>query len=141
MTHASGRPVMALMLAEEHGNGELYREASRFVLDQRGSIHITKGRRNIADVIRSNMDIRGIGYADRGDAAEAVKEVSCLPGTARFRADMEIRRNWFLERLLKLGSIDVKKEYTCVSFPSVKPASLASRNILMFGLAQRPDCP
>jgi len=23
------------------------------------------------------------------------------------------RRNWFLERLLKLGSIDVKKEYAC----------------------------
>lgn len=28
------------------------------------------------------------------------------------------RRNWFLERLLKLGSIDVKKEYLCVSFRS-----------------------
>jgi hypothetical protein len=35
MTHASGRPVMALSLAEQYMNGELYREASRFVLDQR----------------------------------------------------------------------------------------------------------
>lgn len=35
MTHASGKPVMTLMLAEQHGNAELYREASRFVLDQR----------------------------------------------------------------------------------------------------------
>lgn len=26
---------MALALAEQHGNAELYREASRFVLDQR----------------------------------------------------------------------------------------------------------
>ncbi|WWC72032.1 uncharacterized protein I206_105991 [Kwoniella pini CBS 10737] len=34
MTHASGRPVMALCLAEVHSNSELYREASRFVLDQ-----------------------------------------------------------------------------------------------------------
>lgn len=25
------------------------------------------------------------------------------------------RRNWFLERLLKLGTIDVKREYTCAS--------------------------
>lgn len=34
MTHASGRPVMAIALAEQHGNAELYREASRFLLDQ-----------------------------------------------------------------------------------------------------------
>jgi len=34
MTHASGRPIVALALAEQHGNAELYREASRFVLDQ-----------------------------------------------------------------------------------------------------------
>jgi hypothetical protein len=33
MTHASGRPIMALALAELHGHAELYREASRFVLD------------------------------------------------------------------------------------------------------------
>lgn len=35
MTHASGKPVMALALAEQHVNPELFREASRFVLDQR----------------------------------------------------------------------------------------------------------
>lgn len=35
LSHASGRPVMAMMLAEIHGHAELYREASRFVLDQR----------------------------------------------------------------------------------------------------------
>jgi hypothetical protein len=34
MTHASGRPIVALALAELHGNAELFREASRFVLDQ-----------------------------------------------------------------------------------------------------------
>ena len=44
LTHASGRPVMALMLAEEHANGELYREASRFVLDQRKSLFVPLGK-------------------------------------------------------------------------------------------------
>jgi hypothetical protein len=35
LSHASGKPVMAMMLAELHGHAELYREASSFVLDQR----------------------------------------------------------------------------------------------------------
>jgi hypothetical protein len=29
------------------------------------------------------------------------------------------RRNWFLERLLKLGTIDVKREYTCASLVQI----------------------
>jgi hypothetical protein len=33
ITHASGRPFLALALAEHHGNADIYREASRFVLD------------------------------------------------------------------------------------------------------------
>ncbi|WVR00167.1 hypothetical protein IAU59_007309 [Kwoniella sp. CBS 9459] len=78
MTHASGRPVMALSLAEEHSNAELFREASRFVLDQ-----------------------------PTWDATE----MEAL--TEQTQLKLSKRRNWFLERLLKLGSIDVKKEYTC----------------------------
>ncbi|OCF44641.1 hypothetical protein I317_01528 [Kwoniella heveanensis CBS 569] len=78
MTHASGRPVMALSLAEEHSNAELFREASRFVLDQ------------------PTWD---------PNEMEALTEQTQLK--------LSKRRNWFLERLLKLGSIDVKKEYTC----------------------------
>ncbi|ORX40571.1 hypothetical protein BD324DRAFT_678025 [Kockovaella imperatae] len=78
MTHASGRPVMALMLAEMHNNGELYREASRFVLDQ---------------------------------PTWAPEEMDMLSEITQLK--LSKRRNWFLERLLKLGSIDVKKEYTC----------------------------
>jgi len=35
LSHASGKPVVALALAEEYGHADLYREASRFVLDQR----------------------------------------------------------------------------------------------------------
>lgn len=33
ITHAPGKPIIALYLAEEHSNAELYKEASRFVLD------------------------------------------------------------------------------------------------------------
>jgi hypothetical protein len=35
------------------------------------------------------------------------------------RHALSYRRMWFLERLLKLGSIDVRKEYACVSFSHV----------------------
>lgn len=35
LSHASGKPVVALALSEEYGHADLYREASRFVLDQR----------------------------------------------------------------------------------------------------------
>ncbi|WVW86184.1 hypothetical protein I302_108225 [Kwoniella bestiolae CBS 10118] len=78
MTHASGRPVMALCLAEEHCNAELYREASRFVLDQPSWDQI---------------------------------EMSYLSSQTQLK--LSFRRSWFLERLLKLASIDVKKEYIC----------------------------
>lgn len=37
VSHASGKPVIALQLAEMYNHAELYREASRFVLDQRVS--------------------------------------------------------------------------------------------------------
>ncbi|WVR07670.1 hypothetical protein IAU60_004712 [Kwoniella sp. DSM 27419] len=77
-THASGRPVMAMSLAEGYGNGELYKEASRFVLDQ---------------------------------ATWEESEREAL--TFETRLKLSQRRLWFCERLLKLRSIDVKKEYTC----------------------------
>lgn len=35
-----------------------------------------------------------------------LSEMTCLK--------LSQRRTWFLERLLKLGSIDVRKEYSCV---------------------------
>lgn len=87
MTHASGRPIIALALAEQHNNSELYREASRFVLDQ---------------------------------ASWDEEELETL--SERTKLKLSQRRTWFLERLLKLGSIDVNKEYTCVSRP--KPHGL-----------------
>ncbi|ODN77674.1 hypothetical protein L202_04824 [Cryptococcus amylolentus CBS 6039] len=80
LTHASGRPVVALALAEQYGNAELFREASRFVLDQRESTW------------------------DEG-------EMNGLSVETQLK--LSNRRSWFLERLLKLGIIDVKKEYSC----------------------------
>ncbi|BEJ17957.1 hypothetical protein CspHIS471_0702340 [Cutaneotrichosporon sp. HIS471] len=78
LTHASGRPVEALALAEKHENSELYREASRFVLDQ---------------------------------ASWDADEFESLSDQTQIK--LSRRRMWFLERLLKLGTIDVKKEYVC----------------------------
>ncbi|KAI9634112.1 uncharacterized protein MKK02DRAFT_17475 [Dioszegia hungarica] len=78
LTHASGKPVMALSLAEQHGHAELFREASRFVLDQ------------------STWN------------AEEMDELSDVT-----QLKLSQRRTWFLERLLKLGTIDVRKEYAC----------------------------
>ncbi|GFZ48725.1 hypothetical protein JCM24511_06474 [Saitozyma sp. JCM 24511] len=80
MTHASGKPVMALALAEQHVNPELFREASRFVLDQ---------------------------PTWNPDEFETLSDQTQLK--------LSQKRTWFLERLLKLGSIDVRKEYTCRS--------------------------
>ncbi|WVO21183.1 uncharacterized protein IAS62_002489 [Cryptococcus decagattii] len=78
LTHASGRPVMALALAEQHGNAELYREASRFVLDQ------------------PTWD---------------ENEMKTLSVETQLK--LSNRRSWFLERLLKLGTVDVRKDYSC----------------------------
>ncbi|XAO24414.1 hypothetical protein I312_103214 [Cryptococcus bacillisporus CA1280] len=78
LTHASGRPVMALALAEQHGNAELYREASRFVLDQ------------------PTWD---------------ENEMKTLSVETQLK--LSNRRSWFLERLLKLGTIDARKDYSC----------------------------
>lgn len=80
VSHASGKPVVALRLAEVYNNAELFREASRFVLDQ------------------PNWD---------------PNEMMDLSSDTRLR--LALRRSWFLERLLKLSSIDVRKEYTCRS--------------------------
>ncbi|WVN84982.1 uncharacterized protein L203_100119 [Cryptococcus depauperatus CBS 7841] len=78
LTHASGHPVTALSLAEQYDNAELYREASRFVLDQ---------------AVWDNAEIKEL--------------------TVRTQLKLSNKRSWFLERMLKLSAIDVKKEYSC----------------------------
>ncbi|KAJ7084305.1 hypothetical protein B0H15DRAFT_1023808 [Mycena belliarum] len=79
LTHAAGRPIKALRIAEIFEEEELYRESSRFVLDNPG------------------------GWTEH--------ELDTLSRDTLLK--LEKRRNWFLERVLKLGLTMVAKEYQC----------------------------
>jgi len=79
LTHAAGRPIKAMRIAELFEEEELYREASRFVLDNPG------------------------GWPEQ--------ELSTLSSETLLK--LEKRRNWFLERVLKLGLVQMAKEYQC----------------------------
>ncbi|KAK7057276.1 hypothetical protein R3P38DRAFT_2840352 [Favolaschia claudopus] len=81
LTHAAGRPIKALRIAEIFEEEELYRESSRFVLDNPG------------------------GWTEQ--------ELDTLSRDTLLK--LEKRRNWFLERVLKLGLTMVAKEYQCSS--------------------------
>jgi hypothetical protein len=81
VTHAAGRPIKAMRIAELFQEEELYRESSRFVLDNPG------------------------GWPDA--------EMKTLSQETLLK--LEKRRNWFLERVLKLGLVAVAKEYQCCS--------------------------
>ncbi|KAJ3479120.1 hypothetical protein NLI96_g9287 [Meripilus lineatus] len=79
LTHAAGRPIKAMRIAELFNEEELYRESSRFVLDNPG------------------------GWAEQ--------ELSTLSPETLLK--LEKRRTWFLERVLKLGLVQMAKEYQC----------------------------
>ncbi|KAH9847163.1 hypothetical protein C2E23DRAFT_849784 [Lenzites betulinus] len=79
LTHAAGRPLKAMRIAELFDEDELYREASRFVLDNPG------------------------GWSE--------DELGTLSPATLLK--LEKRRTWFLERVLKLGLVQIAKEYQC----------------------------
>ncbi|KAN0106952.1 hypothetical protein V8E52_010620 [Russula decolorans] len=79
LTHAAGRPIKAMRIAELFEEEELYREASRFVLDNPG------------------------GWPEQ--------ELNTLSSETLLK--LEKRRTWFLERVLKLGLVQIAKEYEC----------------------------
>ncbi|KAG6335960.1 hypothetical protein ID866_3136 [Astraeus odoratus] len=79
LTHAAGKPIQAMRIAELFEEEELYRESSRFVLDNPG------------------------GWSE--------EELSTLSQETLLK--LEKRRNWFLERVLKLGLTPLAKEYQC----------------------------
>ncbi|KAF7979087.1 hypothetical protein HWV62_43597 [Athelia sp. TMB] len=81
LTHAAGKPIKAMRIAELFEEEELYRESSRFVLDNPG------------------------GWSEQ--------ELSTLSQDTLLK--LEKRRNWFLERVLKLGLTPLAKEYQCCS--------------------------
>ncbi|GAA6055143.1 hypothetical protein JCM3770_007463 [Rhodotorula araucariae] len=78
---AAGRPVLCMKIAEENGIPELYKEASRYVLD---------------------------AFNNTGS-----DELAILSPTTLLR--LERKRNWFLERLLKLGQVSILRDYSCHS--------------------------
>lgn len=80
LTHAAGRPLKAMRIAELFDEEALYSEASRFVLDNPG------------------------GWSE--------DELSTLSPATLLK--LEKRRTWFLERVLKLGLVQIAKEYQCV---------------------------
>ncbi|KAI0374150.1 hypothetical protein BV20DRAFT_988489 [Pilatotrama ljubarskyi] len=79
LTHAAGRPLKAMRIAELFDEEELFREASRFVLDNPG------------------------GWSE--------EELGTLSQATLLK--LEKRRTWFLERVLKLGLVQIAKEYQC----------------------------
>ncbi|KAI0745991.1 hypothetical protein C8Q76DRAFT_790297 [Earliella scabrosa] len=79
LTHAAGRPIKAMRIAELFEEEELYRESSRFVLDNPG------------------------GWSE--------EELGTLSQATLLK--LEKRRTWFLERVLKLGLVQIAKEYQC----------------------------
>ncbi|KZT21381.1 hypothetical protein NEOLEDRAFT_1073528 [Neolentinus lepideus HHB14362 ss-1] len=79
LSHAAGRPIKALRIAEVLGEEELFREASRFVLDNPS------------------------GWEE--------EELGTLSKETLLK--LEKRRTWFLERVLKLGLVQIAKEYEC----------------------------
>ncbi|KAI0256417.1 hypothetical protein BJV78DRAFT_464591 [Lactifluus subvellereus] len=91
LTHAAGRPIKAMRIAELFEEEELYREASRFVLDNPG------------------------GWPEQ--------ELNTLSSETLLK--LEKRRTWFLERVLKLGLVQIAKEFECC--PSCPDPSTCAR--------------
>lgn len=97
LTHAAGKPIKAMRIAELFEEDELYRESSRFVLDNPG------------------------GWTEQ--ELSTLSQETLLKLEKRYKSSFNCRllltmvpyrRNWFLERVLKLGLTPLAKEYQCV---------------------------
>lgn len=97
LTHAAGKPIKAMRIAELFEEEELYRESSRFVLDNPGGW----SEEELSTLSQETL---------------LKLEKRCAPITLYlYDGDMYARRrNWFLERVLKLGLTPLAKEYQCV---------------------------
>ncbi|GAA6038354.1 hypothetical protein JCM8097_007606 [Rhodosporidiobolus ruineniae] len=76
---AAGRPILGMKIAEENHIPELYKEASRYLLDNYGNWES--------------------------------EELAILSPETLLK--LERRRSWFLERLLKLGQVQIIRDYSC----------------------------
>jgi hypothetical protein len=113
LTHAAGRPIKAMRIAEIFEEEELYREASRFVLDNPGGWPEQE-----LNTLSSETLLK---LEKRYNKASSFRPFSSRNTPSRsglFTADLlhvlSHRRTWFLERVLKLGLVQIAKEYECV---------------------------
>lgn len=99
LTHAAGKPIKAMRIAELFEEEELYRESSRFVLDNPGGW---------SEEELSTLSPETLLKLEKRYALRFLSR--------RFNAKplITFRRTWFLERVLKLGLTQVAKEYQCV---------------------------
>jgi len=101
LTHAAGKPIKAMRIAELFEEEELYRESSRFVLDNPGGW----SEEELSTLSQETLLKLEKRYAD-----------GVFPFLSHIaHATISVpRRNWFLERVLKLGLTPLAKEYQCV---------------------------
>ena len=97
LTHAAGKPIKAMRIAEIFEEEELYRESSRFVLDNPGG-WTEQELNTLSQETLLKLEKRYVHHRTRNLSHTFV-----------------VRRNWFLERVLKLGLTMVAKEYQCAS--------------------------
>jgi len=100
LTHAAGKPIKAMRIAELFEEDDLYRESSRFVLDNPGG-WTEQELSTLSQDTLLKLEKRFVG-------THWHSEVTVLNSV------LSISRNWFLERVLKLGLTPVAKEYQCV---------------------------
>lgn len=122
LTHAAGRPIKAMRIAELFQEEEIYREASRFVLDNPGGW---------TDSEMSTLSPETLLKLEK-------RCVELVFSFFRIRRSSFTRRTWFLERVLKLGVIQVAKEYQCVSRRVSNTLSCCS--MLVVSDLPRPAC-
>jgi hypothetical protein len=99
LTHAAGKPIKAMRIAELFEEEELYREASRFVLE------------NLNGWTEQEMS-----SLSQDTLLKLEKRFVITHFSQKAMAHSCNRRNWFLERVLKLGLTQIAKEYQCVRY-------------------------
>ena len=110
LTHAAGRPIKAMRIAELFEEEELYREASRFVLDNPGGWP-EQELNTLSSETLLKLEKRYVCTFSQLERAGCSLTHSTIA-----------RRTWFLERVLKLGLVQIAKEYECVRYVTFLPS-------------------
>lgn len=102
---AAGKPLAGMKIAEEMGIPELYKEASRYALDNYANWQ-PEDLATLSQTTLLKLERR------------FVPPHPSLPTSLQAPADARLasplgRRSWFLERLLKLGLVQTSRDYVC----------------------------